>query len=143
MCWFYSKTQISHNYIYIPSLLNLPCKESAYNAGDLGLISGSGRRRRRQPTSVFLPGESHGQRGLAGYRPWGPKELDTTEQLTLSLSVIARKQVRINPEGTAWLSQDILPSPLLPCSAFSSIFPNTFPTSNPKGLSPQFKPILI
>ena len=26
-----------------------------------------------QPTPVFLPGKSHGQRNLAGYRPWGPK----------------------------------------------------------------------
>ena len=33
-----------------------------------------------QPTPVFLPGESHGQRSLAGYGdPWGHKELDTTE----------------------------------------------------------------
>ena len=31
-----------------------------------------------QPTPVFLPGESHGQRSLAGYSPWGHKELDTT-----------------------------------------------------------------
>ena len=38
-------------------------------------------------TSVFLPGESHGQRNLGGYSPWGCKELDTTERLTLSLSV--------------------------------------------------------
>ena len=28
---------------------------------------------------VFLPGESHGQRGLAGCSPRGHKELDTTE----------------------------------------------------------------
>ena len=28
-------------------------------------------RRKRQPTPVYLPGESHGQRGLAGYSPWG------------------------------------------------------------------------
>ena len=34
-----------------------------------------------QPTPVLLPGESHGQRGLAGYSPWGHKESDTTEQL--------------------------------------------------------------
>ena len=27
-----------------------------------------------QPTPVFLPGESHGQRGLAGYSSWGLKE---------------------------------------------------------------------
>ena len=36
-----------------------------------------------QPTPVFLPGKSHGQRSLAGYSLWGRKELDTTEQLTL------------------------------------------------------------
>ena len=36
-------------------------------------------RRAWQPTPVFLPGESHGQRGLAGYSPWGHKESDTTE----------------------------------------------------------------
>ena len=28
-------------------------------------------RRERQPTPVFLPGESHGQRSLVGYSPWG------------------------------------------------------------------------
>ena len=30
-------------------------------------------------TPVFLPGEFHGQRNLAGYSPWGRKQLDTTE----------------------------------------------------------------
>ena len=34
--------------------------------------------RKWQPTPVFLPGESHGQRGLAGYSPWDHKELGTT-----------------------------------------------------------------
>ena len=60
-------------------------KESACNAGDLGLISGSGRS----------PGEGNGnplqysclenpvdKRILVGYNPWGHKELDTTEWLT-------------------------------------------------------------
>ena len=32
-----------------------------------------------QPTPVFLPGESHGQRSLAGYSPLNHKESDTTE----------------------------------------------------------------
>ena len=32
-----------------------------------------------KPTPVFLPGESHGWRSLAGSRPWGHKESDTTE----------------------------------------------------------------
>ena len=36
-------------------------------------------RRIWQPTPVFLPGESHGQRSLAGYSPQGRKESDTTE----------------------------------------------------------------
>ena len=38
-------------------------------------------RRKWQPTSVFLPGESHGERSLVGHSPRGHKELDTTEQL--------------------------------------------------------------
>ena len=40
-------------------------------------------RRKWQPTPVFLPGESHGQRSLAGYSSRGRKEADTTEQLSL------------------------------------------------------------
>ena len=36
-------------------------------------------RRWWQPTPVSLPGESHGQRSLVGYSPWGRKESDTTE----------------------------------------------------------------
>ena len=36
-------------------------------------------RREWQPTPVFLPGESHGQKSLVGYSPWGHKESDTTE----------------------------------------------------------------
>ena len=38
-------------------------------------------RRKWQPTPVFLPGESHGQRSLAHYSPWSQKELDVTKQL--------------------------------------------------------------
>ena len=38
-------------------------------------------RRVWQLTTIFLPGESHGQRSLAGYGPWGPKEWDMTERL--------------------------------------------------------------
>ena len=37
-----------------------------------------------QPTLISLPGECHGQKSLVGYSPWGRKELDTTEWLTLS-----------------------------------------------------------
>ena len=41
-------------------------------------------RREWQPIPAFLPGEFHGQRSLVGYSPWSHKELDMTEQLTLS-----------------------------------------------------------
>ena len=68
-------------------------KESACNTGDLGSIPRLGRphppptqKRKWQPTPVFLPGKSHGQRSLAGYSAWGHKELDMTEKLISSLS---------------------------------------------------------
>ena len=44
--------------------------------------------RKWQPTPIFLPGKSHGQRTLVDYSPWGRKELDTTKQLHL-LSLIS------------------------------------------------------
>ena len=39
-------------------------------------------RRVWQPTSVSLPGDSHGQRSLVGYSPCGGKEPDTTQHLS-------------------------------------------------------------
>ena len=41
-------------------------------------------RRQWQPIPVFLPGEFQGQRSLVGYSPSGHRELDPTEQLTLT-----------------------------------------------------------
>ena len=53
-------------------------KESACKAGDLVQSLGleDPWRRKWQLTPVFLPEESHGQRSLAGYSPWGPKQSD-------------------------------------------------------------------
>ena len=51
------------------------------NVGDASSIPGSGRfpwRKAWQPALVFLTGESHGQRSLAGCSLWGHKESDTT-----------------------------------------------------------------
>ena len=61
----------------------LVVKNGPANAGDVrdtGLIPGSRIpwRRKWQPTPVFLPGKSHGQRRLAGYTPCC-KESDTAE----------------------------------------------------------------
>ena len=42
-------------------------------------------------TPVFLPGEFHGQRSLAGYSPWGHKKSDTTERITHTHTSIKQK----------------------------------------------------
>ena len=63
----------------------LVVKNPLANVGDIrdaGLIPGSKKipwRRAWQPTPVFLPGEFHGQRRLAGYSPWGRDDSDMTE----------------------------------------------------------------
>ena len=45
--------------------------------------------KRMVPTPGFLPGEFHGQRSLVGYHPWGRRESDTVERLTLSLFTLS------------------------------------------------------
>ena len=56
---------------------NLPAmQETTCNVGDPGFDPWVGKipwRRKGHPTSVILPGESHGQRSLAGYSPWGSR----------------------------------------------------------------------
>ena len=65
---------------------NLPA-----NAGDAkgtGLILWVGKshwRGKWQPAPVFLPGQFHGQKNLAGYSLWGRKESDRTEPIYLSI----------------------------------------------------------
>ena len=75
------------------------------------------QRRKGQPTPVFLPGESHGQRSLAGYSPWGCKELDVTGQLTLSLSFYDQKKKEMGLRCEGALSEVELV--LLRCSSLS------------------------
>ena len=61
-------------------------KNPPVNAGesrDVGSIPGLGRfpgGGNGNPVQPSLPGESHRQRSLAGYSPWGHKELNTTEE---------------------------------------------------------------
>ena len=54
-------------------------------------------RRKWQPTAVILPGKSHGQRSLAGYRAWGHKELDMTERLHFHFSLSCIEEGNVNP----------------------------------------------
>ena len=62
-------------------------KNLLVNEGDVRLrfdpwVGKFPKRRAWRPTSVYLPGEFHGQRSLASYSPWGCKESDMTERLT-------------------------------------------------------------
>ena len=57
-------------------------KESAFDAGDLGSIPGSGTfpaEGNGNPLQYSCLENLHGQRSLAGYSPWGRKESDMTE----------------------------------------------------------------
>ena len=61
-------------------------------------------RREWQPIPIFLPGESHGQRRLVGYSPWGHQESNTPEATNahinfhISLSIDLRAHgLRIQP----------------------------------------------
>ena len=63
----------------------LSSKEFACEAEDaedtMGLIPGSGRslgEGHGNPLQYSCLGELHGQRSLAGYSPWGCKDLDVT-----------------------------------------------------------------
>ena len=76
-------------------------KKSAYNAGDPGLIRSLGwevpLEKGMAPTPVFLPGESHGQRNLVGYSPWGHEELDMTKGTETCTGTNRKKQMETAP----------------------------------------------
>ena len=61
-------------------------------------------RRKWQPTPVLLPGKSYGQRSLAGYSPWGRKELDTTERLSMHAVVVTMIVLKNNYDSGCDLS---------------------------------------
>ena len=91
-------------------------KESACSAGDPGFDPWVGKipwRMAWQPTPVFLPGESHGQRSLMDYSPWGHKGSDTTEQLSTHarLSIVKLKvhvaQLCQTLRATLWTIQSV------------------------------------
>ena len=73
-------------------------KESTCNVGDLGSTPGLGRSPgggKGYPLAVFWPGEFHGL-----FSPWGHKESDTTEQLSLqfsSIQLFSRVQLFVTP----------------------------------------------
>ena len=74
-------------------------------------------RRKWQPTPVFLPGKSPGQRSLVVYSPWGHKESDTTEQLLFNITFtcffflnLPAKKLKITDVACVVFSLDTPPS---------------------------------
>ena len=99
----------SRPYIYLgPSHVALVVKNLHANVGDIRsrfipLVGRIPCRRAWQPIPVFLPGESHGLRNMAGCSPWGHKGLDMTEvtytawtHLCLRLPVSIRAYVKMS-----------------------------------------------
>ena len=65
----YTHTVYTHTYIYIYIVMHV----------FINTISVLTDSEKWQPTQVFLTGESHGQRSLGDYSPWGRKGSDTAE----------------------------------------------------------------
>ena len=82
-----AKSELWLNHHLTPNL-----KLSQCSSGKVSYLLWELWRRKWQPTLVFLPGETHGQRSLAGYGPRGHKVSDTTERLSLTweLSMILK-----------------------------------------------------
>ena len=58
-------------------------------------------RRKWQPTPLFLPGKSHGQRSLVGYSPWGSDKSDTTDHAGKVMCKLSTEYSRLfrEPKG--------------------------------------------
>ena len=96
---------------------NLPAMQETWVRSWVGKMRW---RRERLPTPVFWPGEFHGL-----YSPWGCKELDTTEQLSLSL-LCATLWARA--KDTAASKTDVVPMPteLIVCYEMFVTPPNSY-----------------
>ena len=95
------------------------------NAGYQGSIPGSGRspgeKKEQLHTPVLFPGESHGQRRLAGYGPWGHKESDMTEWPRMSTIYIlhcVKCEWRLVLKGEQWH--------FAPCCFHSAVWERTY-----------------
>ena len=94
--WIYSCLQTAKYYNFFLVCLGLPwwlrqqraclkCKRPGLNPW----VRKIPRRRKWQPTPVFLPGGSQGWRSMAGYSPWGCKESDTQSNWYFSLFTVS------------------------------------------------------
>ena len=75
--------EISSIFITITILnKNVPQENDGYTVIIITVMLPTNWRKEWQSTPVLLPGESHGQKSLAGYGPWDHKESDTTEHFS-------------------------------------------------------------
>ena len=84
MSWLSLDVELHYTFFLTHQLLRwLSGKESICQCRRRGFNPWVGKipwRRKWQPPPVFLPGQSHGQRSLVGYSPWGHKESDMNEE---------------------------------------------------------------
>ena len=120
-------------------------KESACSEGKLGLIPGSGRfpwRRKWQPTPVFLPEKSHGQRSLMG-SPWGCKRVrrlsnSTTINSSVTYNEVHRPECYLIMASDTWVHvswKDVTMTPV-------EVGPAQQPACSLWGSSPRTPPVL-
>ena len=92
---YLKKTMIKEASLVTQRVRNLQCGKPRFDPW-VGKIPW---RRDWQPTPVFLPGEFHRQRSLAGYSPWGRRESDTTGRLSTHMIFFREKLPFLcNPE---------------------------------------------
>ena len=68
------------------------------------------RSRKWQPAPVFLPGKSHGQRSLAGYSPWGRKELDRTQRMHAHMRMRTHTHTHTHTHTSGWKMDESNPA---------------------------------
>ena len=66
-------------------MICMVCPRAAGHRGNMQPVLALDRVMVFQDTSVFLPGDFHGQRNLVGYGPWGCKESDMRKHLSISI----------------------------------------------------------
>ena len=80
--------------LYIVSIVS-------FCVGIFGISNDDYKKLELQPTSILLPGKSHGRRSLVGCSPWGFKELDTTERLLFHFHAL-EKAMATHSSVLAW-----------------------------------------
>ena len=97
---------IYHQYLFFRLPWQLSGKESSclYRRHRFNpLVGKMAWRRKWQPSPVFLPGKSYGQRSLVGYSPWVPKQSDMTQPLN-------NKKICVLPALSLFLSFPLIVS---------------------------------